>query len=471
MKLQEVELGLVDDNPRQPRNGMSDEKLEELMKSIELHGLLQPIIGQKKPDGRFTCIAGHRRKIAYERLGRTTIPTIIIEGSSTEQNAVLAIIENKEREGLSYVDLANAVLQVLADQDGNRAKTAIALNMHLEPLGRLIEVGKLPDKVKETAKVYQTSMRDLLVIGTLKDEKTMVEALAKVKQGLPLTEIIRAKTPRQEPIRSAAPEKRRDEQIEVEDGQAGNIKPEGSPSAQPVHSVVSTTPEPPKSFIGKPGITPQLPAKPAIEQESPRGDRDGKIERTIPNVSPRQRAISTVDEPEAQVFKVSIRNPDRPAEMLEAEVTVSLAIPSGDGTVDMFREALANCFNELEGDGKLIEGVAKGILDGYSIRHLRRLIRESVGGMKNGYQGDVAYLQTDFGEEVPPSGSKLIELSKIVWEAVGKDPEAMVKLLGVPICYEPEPERFSEKFREIGEYLTYRLEGKTMEAPPEWEKK
>ena len=67
-----------------------------LAKSIESHGLQQPITVIAKADGCYELIAGERRLMACRSLGLATIPAIIRDGDQ----AILALVENVQRENL-----------------------------------------------------------------------------------------------------------------------------------------------------------------------------------------------------------------------------------------------------------------------------------------------------------------------------------------------------------------------------------
>ena len=80
-----------------------------LAKSIESHGLQQPITVIAKADGRYELIAGERRLIACRSLGWATIPSIIRDGDQ----AILALVENVQRENLSPIEEAEAFAELL----------------------------------------------------------------------------------------------------------------------------------------------------------------------------------------------------------------------------------------------------------------------------------------------------------------------------------------------------------------------
>lgn len=458
MIVEDVDLELIDDNPRQPRKLISDEKLAELVTSIETHGLLQPIIGQRLENGRVLCVAGHRRKKAYLQMGRPTIPTILLPESTNERNAILAIIENKERESLHFIDLADAVADVFNDEGKNKSQTARTLNLSLEVVNNLLFVASLPTGVKDTAKAYQTSMTELLVIGRLPDEKTMVEALAAVRRGIPLTAVLEARK---------ASSVQKSPQVKISNGNAREEVREKEKPQVLAEDAGGQDGETARAFVAKAGTKPTIPQREIPKDEVEPADQPFEPEPEIKS-SRNERSLSEIGKPDQQFFRISIRNPDRQGESLEVEVTVSIAVPKENTTAEMVKEALANCFDELDSDGKLVRAITTGRFDAYSLRRLRYLIRESQGGAKKAYRGDVEYLRAGLEPGKPPTGEKVIELAKIIWETVVEDPETLFKLLGLPVSLAENPERFSEQVKKIEEFLAYRLKGQRIDPPPGW---
>ena len=72
----EIEIGLIDRNPEQPRTVFDEDALNELANSIKTHGVIQPII-VKEDNGRYVIIAGERRWRASRLAGLKTIPCVI----------------------------------------------------------------------------------------------------------------------------------------------------------------------------------------------------------------------------------------------------------------------------------------------------------------------------------------------------------------------------------------------------------
>lgn len=108
-------------NPAQPRREFDDLKLVELAASIRQHGLLQPITVRAAGKG-YEIVMGERRYRACRMLGFTHIDAFILS-VSPEKSALLALIENLQREDLHFLEEAEAY-QALLGQDMNQEQLA-----------------------------------------------------------------------------------------------------------------------------------------------------------------------------------------------------------------------------------------------------------------------------------------------------------------------------------------------------------
>jgi ParB family chromosome partitioning protein len=106
-KVSLISLSLVDDFPEHPFMVKDDESMEQLIHSIEMNGILNPIIARKKEDGRYEVVSEHRRKHACSRLGITDIPVIVRE--LTRDEAVIEMVDsNLQREYILPSEKARA---------------------------------------------------------------------------------------------------------------------------------------------------------------------------------------------------------------------------------------------------------------------------------------------------------------------------------------------------------------------------
>ncbi|NNM30770.1 MAG: ParB/RepB/Spo0J family partition protein, partial [Akkermansiaceae bacterium] len=110
-----VPLDMVVPSPLQPRSHIAGEQLDELTKSIEQHGVIQPLI-VRAVGGKLELIAGERRWRACNQLNLETVP--VIEREATDREVLeMALIENLQRQDLNPIEEATGYVR-LAEEFG-----------------------------------------------------------------------------------------------------------------------------------------------------------------------------------------------------------------------------------------------------------------------------------------------------------------------------------------------------------------
>jgi ParB family transcriptional regulator, chromosome partitioning protein len=151
---QEIDIDLVEPSPYQPRTRFREEALDELARSIEASGIIQPVV--VRPLGnRYQLIAGERRWRAAQRAGLRRVAAIVRQ--VTDELALeMTLVENIQREDLNAMETARAferlmdefqmTQEAVAQRTGkDRATVANAIRLlKLEPtIQDWIEEGKL----------------------------------------------------------------------------------------------------------------------------------------------------------------------------------------------------------------------------------------------------------------------------------------------------------------------------------------
>src|SRR5205085_2857400 len=96
----------IDANPLQPRRTFQSERLNELAKSIQANGIVQPLVVRKVGD-RYQLVAGERRWRAAKLAEITEVPVVVREVPD-ERLLEISLIENIQRENLNPVETALA---------------------------------------------------------------------------------------------------------------------------------------------------------------------------------------------------------------------------------------------------------------------------------------------------------------------------------------------------------------------------
>jgi len=108
VRFEDLEMGLIDVEEG-IRLTLDKEPLDELAKSIALHGILQPLVVELGDEGRYKLQIGKRRMAAAKMLGLEKVPVIVLEGPlSPEDSLAMRLVENLHREDLDPIDEAEA---------------------------------------------------------------------------------------------------------------------------------------------------------------------------------------------------------------------------------------------------------------------------------------------------------------------------------------------------------------------------
>ena len=102
-----VPLDRIDDFPNHPFRVIDDEEMQKLVESIKEVGVLTPVNLKSQENGRYFCIAGHRRRRASLLAGKAEIPAIISD--MTDDEAIIAMVDtNLQREKILPSEKARA---------------------------------------------------------------------------------------------------------------------------------------------------------------------------------------------------------------------------------------------------------------------------------------------------------------------------------------------------------------------------
>ena len=107
-----LEVSAIQPDPNQPRKHFRPEAMDELVESIRVHGVLQPILVSKKDGSEgYTIVAGERRWRAAQSIGLQQIPAVVRDTDSTSR-MLLALVENLQRSDLGILEEAAAYDQL-----------------------------------------------------------------------------------------------------------------------------------------------------------------------------------------------------------------------------------------------------------------------------------------------------------------------------------------------------------------------
>ncbi|MFQ5714295.1 MAG: ParB/RepB/Spo0J family partition protein [Candidatus Scalinduaceae bacterium] len=159
----------VKQNESQPRKRFNQEQMKTLMKSIEEHGILQPIIVCPTNRG-YKIIAGERRWRAAKLLGLKEIP-VNIKNVDSMKSLELALVENIQREDLNPIEKARAYLELKNNFRLTHEKIAIKIGQDRSSIANTIRLLDLAEDIQELVSRGTISMGHARALLSLKDPK------------------------------------------------------------------------------------------------------------------------------------------------------------------------------------------------------------------------------------------------------------------------------------------------------------
>ena len=149
----ELELGLIETNPFQPRTSFNEEELAGLASSIEELGVVQPITVRKLDgENKYQLISGERRFRASNLAGLQTIPAYIRIADDNE-SLTMALVENIQRQDLDPIEIALSYQQLIEQVNLTQDQMSKRVGKKRSTITNYLRLLKL-------APIVQTGIRD-----------------------------------------------------------------------------------------------------------------------------------------------------------------------------------------------------------------------------------------------------------------------------------------------------------------------
>ena len=187
-RLVEVNVASIHPNPYQPRATFDEESIAELAQSIQQVGLLQPLLVRKVDDG-YELVAGERRLRAVTSLGMEKVACIVQQDIEDESSAMMALIENLQREDLHYLEEAQCYQKLLETYGLTQEELANRLGKSQSSIANKLRLLKLSGEVKAAMTEKRLSEGHARALLKLTDDKQRLDAVEKIaEKGLSVKE-------------------------------------------------------------------------------------------------------------------------------------------------------------------------------------------------------------------------------------------------------------------------------------------
>lgn len=177
-QFQDIPLDKVKPHPLNIRHTAAAD--DDMVDSIRVHGLLEPMVVVPDPDGEdrgFFIIAGHRRADGCRKAGLTTVPAIIREDLVTDAQVIEAmLIENGHRQDLTPVEEAEGYEQL--QLFGYKPKDiARAVGRNVATVKSRLKLNTLPDASREKLHDGQLTLADAEALLEFADQPEVLSRL------------------------------------------------------------------------------------------------------------------------------------------------------------------------------------------------------------------------------------------------------------------------------------------------------
>jgi ParB family chromosome partitioning protein len=186
--IQFIDPQKIKPNRYQPRLNFKEDKLRELVSSIQEKGVVQPVAVRKKDDGGYELIAGERRLRAVKILKHDKIP-VIIKDVNDQEMLELSIIENIQRDDLNPVEEAQAYENLIRDFGFTQEQVAQSVGKSRATVANMLRLLGLPKEVKDGLFKEQLTLGHAKAILSISGAAAQIALCKKIiKKGLSVRE-------------------------------------------------------------------------------------------------------------------------------------------------------------------------------------------------------------------------------------------------------------------------------------------
>jgi len=175
----EIELEKIQLNPHQPRKKFDHADLEDLINSIKVYGIIQPLIVTKVDEQTYQLIAGERRLRAAKFLNLKTVP-LIVRQAKEQQKLELALVENLQRKNLNPLEEAMSYKRLMDEFNLTQEEVAEKIGKKRSTIANTLRLLSLPEEVQKAILDDKITEGHARAIAALEAEKEQIEFFKKI---------------------------------------------------------------------------------------------------------------------------------------------------------------------------------------------------------------------------------------------------------------------------------------------------
>lgn len=178
-KITMIPIDLIRPNPYQPRRKFDQSSMDELCQSIQQYGVIQPINVRKISNTHYELVAGERRLRATAMAGKKEIPAIVVD-IGEDDSAILALIENLQREDLGYMEEAEGYRNLIKEHGLTQEELAQKIGKSQSTIANKIRLLRLSPMVKKLLSDNGLTERHARALLKIEEEQIQLKVLQKV---------------------------------------------------------------------------------------------------------------------------------------------------------------------------------------------------------------------------------------------------------------------------------------------------
>lgn len=173
-----ININDIKPNGNQPRKTFDEDKIAELAASIVEHGIIQPLVVRKK-NSAYEIVAGERRWRAARKAELKDVPCIIREFTD-EENMLIAIIENMQREDLNPIEEAEGLNQMIKTYGLTQEEVSKSVSKSRPYITNVLRLLKLPREIQNFVSDGRMSTGHARALISVDDKKVQAELCKKI---------------------------------------------------------------------------------------------------------------------------------------------------------------------------------------------------------------------------------------------------------------------------------------------------
>ena len=178
-RIRNIPLKKIHPNPGQPRKYFDPDAMDALTDSIERYGVLSPITVRECGENEYELISGERRYRAAYNAGLVDIPCIVIDASRSDC-AILSLLENLQREDLSFLEIAESYRGLVKNEGFTSRDLSRRLGDRPYEIKERINLMLLDPLVRKYIRSFGLTERQAAALLKIRDKERQIDAARQI---------------------------------------------------------------------------------------------------------------------------------------------------------------------------------------------------------------------------------------------------------------------------------------------------